>query len=157
MDTTIEFNQIDYLPNNSLVILKDDLSKKDFFCLILKDTLDKLINCKFKTCFINVDGIPICVLMIKTKNKLYKCLISLEIPKEFDFLKGIFNLKSFNLYLFSDSKKIDIIKIRNSNYKKLYEAISEVKKVTSEHSYEDLLNAKQIILNNYSDYDLWNM
>lgn len=157
MNATIELGQINTLPTNTLAILKDNFEPTEFFSLVVKDTFENITDLHFKTCFLTVNEIPFCVLMVKIKDKLYKCPISFELARESDYLQKIFNLNFFNLYLVSENKKIDIIKIKNKNYKTLSESIEEVKKYSTYHPYCDIICAKQKILSDYSDEKLWNM
>lgn len=157
MNATIELNQINTLPTNTLAILKDNFEPTEFFSLIVKDTFENITDLHFKTCFLTVNEIPFCVLMVKVEDKLYKCPISFELTRESNYLQKIFKLKSFNLYLVSEDKKMDVIKIKNENYKTLSESIEKVKKYSVYHTYYDIVDAKQKILNDYPDEELWNM
>ena len=112
MSPIIEINNIDLLPQEKLSILRDNLGKTDTFSLCLK-TNDMLSNnLKFKLNFIIIDSIPIFILMLKCNKKIYTSLISLEITKEYTYLKNLMKLPSFNLFLFSDKKMITIKKIK---------------------------------------------
>lgn len=156
MISSIELSKIELLPNKTLAILKDNMDKEEYFSLVLKDTYNSLKDIYFKSCFVDVNSIPIYVLMLKSKNNFYKCPISFELTEEFNSLQQLSCLKHFNLFLFSDNSKIDTIKIENTNSKKLCKALLKVSKSLSKHSYNDIINAKQEILNNYSDEMLWN-
>lgn len=112
MKSIIELDQIDLLPLDNLSILRDNLGKSDTFslCLRIKDILSTTF--KFKMNFIVIDSIPIFILMLKCNEKIYKCLISLGITKEYTYLKNLMKLPSFNLFLFSDKQMISIKRLK---------------------------------------------
>lgn len=157
MISTIELNRIEMLPDETLAILKDNIDKNEFFSLVLRDTFKDSKNFCFKICFTVVNTVPICVLMLKHNNKFYKCPISFEIMKEFDYFNKLFNCRYFNLFLISNDNKIDVIKVENNSLNRLSNALEEVKKCSLEHSYYDINIAKQELLNTYSDIELWNL
>ncbi len=78
-------------------------------------------------------------------------------PKEFEYLRHLMNLKSFNLFLFSDKKKESIIRIENSDGKKFLKAMSSVQSTMPNASCRNVDSIKQEILNTYSDEELWNL
>lgn len=157
MISTIEINQLEELPLNCLAILRDNLGIPDMFALCLKDKEElDITSLNFKIAFISDDNIPICVIMIKNNNKIYKCLIGFNIEKEFEYLKQLMNFKTFNLFLFSESSKQSIVKIDNMEGNKFIDAMLAVKSTMSYKSLQEVEEAKQKILNNYSDEQLWN-
>ena len=157
MNAAIELGQINTLPTNTLAILKDNFEPTEFFSLVVKDTFENITDLHFKTCFLTVNEIPFCVLMVKIKNKLYKCPISFELPKEFNYLQSLSKLKYFNLYLISEKKEIHVIQIKNQDYKSLSKALIQVKNSSAFHPFLDIMDAKKKIINNYIDEDLWNI
>lgn len=156
MQSIIDLNEIEHLPFESLRILKDDFGKKDMYslCLRTEEHISSLID--FKISFVLIDTIPICVLMIKLGNKIYKCLIEFEFEKEFAYLKNLMLLNTFNLFLISDTEN-KVIRIENLKNEEFIKALSKVKENMDNISYHDLNLAKQKLLNMYSDEELWNM
>ena len=157
MKSIIELNQIDLLPLDNLSILRDNLGKSDTFslCLRIKDILSTTF--KFKMNFIVIDSIPIFILMLKCNEKIYKCLISLGITKEYTYLKNLIKLPSFNLFLFSDKKMISIKKIKNTMNKKILKLMNTIENMDIHASLTDIDNAKNKLLEMYNDKELWKL
>ena len=157
MSPIIEINNIDLLPQEKLSILRDNLGKTDTFSLCLK-TNDMLSNnLKFKLNFIIIDSIPIFILMLKCNKKIYTSLISLEITKEYTYLKNLMKLPSFNLFLFSDKKMISIKKIKNTMNKKILKLMNTIENMDIHATLIDVDNAKNKLLEMYSDKELWKL
>ena len=157
MSPIIEINNIDLLPQEKLSILRDNLGKTDTFSLCLK-TNDMLSNnLKFKLNFIVIDSIPIFILMLKCNKNIYKCLISLEITKEYTYLKNLMKLPSFNLFIFSDKKMITIKKIKNTMNKKILKLMNTIENMDIHASLTDIDNAKNKLLEMYNDKELWKL
>lgn len=157
MSPIIEINNIDLLPQEKLSILRDNLGKTDTFSLCLK-TNDMLSNnLKFKLNFIVIDSIPIFILMLKCNKKIYTSLISLEITKEYTYLKNLMKLPSFNLFLFSDKKMITIKKIKNTMNKKILKLMNTIENMDIHASLTDIDNAKNKLLEMYNDKELWKL
>lgn len=157
MSPIIEINNIDLLPQEKLSILRDNLGKTDTFSLCLK-TNDMLSNnLKFKLNFIVIDSIPIFILMLKCNKKIYTSLISLEITKEYTYLKNLMKLPLFNLFLFSDKKMISIKKIKNTMNKKILKLMNTIENMDIHASLTDIDNAKNKLLEMYSDKELWKL
>ena len=157
MSPIIEINNIDLLPQEKLSILRDNLGKTDTFSLCLK-TNDMLSNnLKFKLNFIVIDSIPIFILMLKCNKKIYTSLISLEITKEYTYLKNLMKLPSFNLFLFSDKKMISIKKIKNTMNKKILKLMNTIENMDIHATLTDIDNAKNKLLEMYSDKELWKL
>ena len=157
MKSIIELDQIDLLPLDNLSILRDNLGKSDTFslCLRIKDILSTTF--KFKMNFIVIDSIPIFILMLKCNEKIYKCLISLGITKEYTYLKNLMKLPSFNLFLFSDKKMISIKKIKNTMNKKILKLMNTIENMDIHATLIDIDNAKNKLLEMYSDKELWRL
>lgn len=157
MKSIIELDQIDLLPLDNLSILRDNLGKSDTFslCLRIKDILSTTF--KFKMNFIVIDSIPIFILMLKCNEKIYKCLISLGITKEYTYLKNLMKLPSFNLFLFSDKKMISIKKIKNTMNKKILKLMNTIENMDIHATLTDIDNAKNKLLEMYSDKELWKL
>lgn len=157
MKSIIELDQIDLLPLDNLSILRDNLGKSDTFslCLRIKDILSTTF--KFKMNFIVIDSIPIFILMLKCNEKIYKCLISLGITKEYTYLKNLMKLPSFNLFLFSDKKMISIKKIKNTMNKKISKLMNTIENMDIHATLIDVENAKNKLLEMYSDKELWKL
>lgn len=157
MKSIIELDQIDLLPLDNLSILRDNLGKSDTFslCLRIKDILSTTF--KFKMNFIVIDSIPIFILMLKCNEKIYKCLISLGITKEYTYLKNLMKLPSFNLFLFSDKKMISIKKIKNTMNKKILKLMNTIENIDIHATLIDVENAKNKLLEMYSDKELWKL
>ncbi len=155
MKSIIELDQIDLLPLDNLSILRDNLGKSDTFslCLRIKDILSTTF--KFKMNFIVIDSIPIFILMLKCNEKIYKCLISLGITKEYTYLKNLMKLPSFNLFLFSDKQMISIKKIKNTMNKKISKLMNTIENMDIHATLIDVENAKNKLLEMYSDKELW--
>lgn len=156
MESIIDLNEIKYMPFESLMILKDNYSKKDYYSLCLKTKEYISSFSDFKITFHVVDNVPICVLMVKLNNKIYKCLIGFEIEKEFEYLKNLMLLKSFNLFLMTNYNEHKIIEVKNNKNKKIVDALLNVKKTKKSVTCYELRIAKQKILEMYSDEELWN-
>lgn len=157
MKSIIELDQIDLLPLDNLSILRDNLGKSDTFSLCLR-TNDMLSNnLKFKLNFIVIDSIPIFILMLKCNEKIYKCLISLGITKEYTYLKNLMKLPSFNLFLFSNKKMISIKKIKNTMNKKILKLMNTIENMDIHATLIDVENAKNKLLEMYSDKELWKL
>lgn len=157
MSPIIEINNIDLLPQEKLSILRDNLGKTDTFSLCLK-TNDMLSNnLKFKLNFIIIDSIPIFILMLKCNKKIYTSLISLEITKEYTYLKNLMKLPSFNLFLFSDKKMISIKKIKNTMNKRISKLMNTIENMDIHATLIDVENAKNKLLEMYSDKELWKL
>lgn len=156
MESIIDLNEIKYMPFESLMILKDNYSKKDYYSLCLKTKEYISSFSDFKVTFHVVDNVPICVLMVKLNNKIYKCLIGFEIEKEFEYLKNLMLLKSFNLFLMTKYNEHKIIEVKNDKNKKIVDALLNVKKSKRSVTCYELRIAKQKILEMYSDEELWN-
>lgn len=155
MESIIDLNEIKYMPFESLMILKDNYSKKDIYSLCLKTKEYISSFSDFKITFHVVDNVPICVLMVKLNNKIYKCLIGFEIEKEFEYLKNSMLLKSFNLFLMTNYNEHKVIEVKNNKNKKIVDALLNVKKSKKSVTCSELKNAKQKILEMYSDEELW--
>lgn len=157
MMSIIELDHIDLLPLDNLAILRDNLGKSDTFslCLRIKDILSTTF--KFKMNFIVIDSIPIFILMLKCNEKIYKCLISLGITKEYTYLKNLMKLPSFNLFLFSDKKMISIKKIKNTMNKKISKLMNTIENMNIHATLVDVENAKNKLLEIYSDKELWKL
>lgn len=157
MKSIIELDQIDLLPLDNLSILRDNLGKSDTFslCLRIKDILSTTF--KFKMNFIVIDSIPIFILMLKCNEKIYKCLISLGVTKEYTYLKNLMKLPSFNLFLFSDKKMISIKKIKNTMNKKILKLMNTIENMDIHATLTDIENAKNKLLKMYSDKELWKL
>ena len=157
MKSIIELDQIDLLPLDNLSILRDNLGKSDTFslCLRIKDILSTTF--KFKMNFIVIDSIPIFILMLKCNEKIYKCLISLGITKEYTYLKNLMKLPSFNLFLFSDKKMISIKKIKNTMNKRISKLMNTIENMDIHATLIDVDNAKNKLLEMYSDKELWKL
>lgn len=157
MSPIIEINNIDLLPQEKLSILRDNLGKTDTFSLCLK-TNDMLSNnLKFKLNFIVIDSIPIFILMLKCNKKIYTSLISLEITKEYTYLKNLMKLPSFNLFIFSDKKMITIKKIKNTMNKKILKLMNTIENMDIHASLTDIDNAKNKLIEMYNDKELWKL
>ena len=157
MSPIIEINNIELLPQEKLSILRDNLGKTDTFSLCLK-TNDMLSNnLKFKLNFIVIDSIPIFILMLKCNKKIYTSLISLEITKEYTYLKNLMKLPSFNLFIFSDKKMITIKKIKNTMNKKILKLMNTIENMDIHASLTDIDNAKNKLLEMYNDKELWKL
>lgn len=157
MKSIIELDQIDLLPLDNLSILRDNLGKSDTFslCLRIKDILSTTF--KFKMNFIVIDSIPIFILMLKCNENIYKCLISLGITKEYTYLKNLMKLPSFNLFLFSDKQMISIKKIKNTMNKKISKLMNTIENIDIHATLIDVENAKNKLLEMYSDKELWKL
>lgn len=158
MDSVIELNNIETLPNNTLAIIKDNLGENDIYSLCLKDdVIDYHSPLDFRLGFILVNNVPICILMIKIKNKIYKNLISLNFIKELDYLKNLLSSQAFNLFLFSKSKENLVYRIQNKQHIDFSKAISAVETNMRTHSCEDIKKAKEDLLIKYTDGELWEL
>lgn len=157
MKSIIELDQIDLLPLDNLSILRDNLGKSDTFslCLRIKDILSTTF--KFKMNFIVIDSIPIFILMLKCNEKIYKCLISLGITKEYTYLKNLMKLPSFNLFLFSDKKMITVKKIRNKKNEKILKLMDFIEDMDIHATLKEVNDAKNNLLEIYSDKELWKL
>lgn len=157
MSPIIEINNIDLLPQEKLSILRDNLGKTDTFSLCLK-TNDMLSNnLKFKLNFIIIDSIPIFILMLKCNKKIYTSLISLEITKEYTYLKNLMKLPFFNLFLFSDKKMITVKKIRNKKHEKLLKLMDSIEDMDIHATLKEVNDAKNKVFNIYNDRELWKL
>lgn len=157
MSPIIEINNIDLLPQEKLSILRDNLGKTDTFSLCLK-TNDMLSNnLKFKLNFIVIDSIPIFILMLKCNKKIYTSLISLEITKEYTYLKTLMKLPFFNLFLFSDKKMITVKKIRNKKNEKILKLMDFIEDMDIHATLKEVYEAKNKLLEIYSDKELWKL
>ena len=157
MSPIIEINNIDLLPQEKLSILRDTLGKTDTFSLCLK-TNDMLSNnLKFKLNFIVIDSIPIFILMLKCNKKIYTSLISLEITKEYTYLKNLMKLPFFNLFLFSDKKMITVKKIRNKKHEKLLKLMDSIEDRDIHATLKEVNDAKNKVFNIYNDRELWKL
>lgn len=157
MSPIIEINNIDLLPQEKLSILRDNLGKTDTFSLCLK-TNDMLSNnLKFKLNFIVIDSIPIFILMLKCNKKIYTSLISLEITKEYTYLKNLMKLPFFNLFLFSDKKMITVKKIRNKKNEKILKLMDFIEDMDIHATLKEVYEAKNKLLEIYSDKELWKL
>lgn len=157
MSPIIEINNIDLLPQEKLSILRDNLGKTDTFSLCLK-TNDMLSNnLKFKLNFIVIDSIPIFILMLKCNKNIYKCLISLEITKEYTYLKNLMKLPFFNLFLFSDKKMITVKKIRNKKNEKILKLMDFIEDMDIHATLKEVNDAKNKVFNIYNDRELWKL
>lgn len=157
MSPIIEINNIDLLPQEKLSILRDNLGKTDTFSLCLK-TNDMLSNnLKFKLNFIIIDSIPIFILMLKCNKKIYTSLISLEITKEYTYLKNLMKLPFFNLFLFSDKKMITVKKIRNKKNEKILKLMDFIEDMDIHATLKEVYEAKNNLLEIYSDKELWKL
>lgn len=158
MDSVIELNNIETLPNNTLAIFKDNLGENDIYSLCLKDDIiDYHSPLDFRLGFILVNNVPICILMIKIKNKIYKNLISLNFIKELDYLKNLLSSQAFNLFLFSKSKENLVYRIENKQYLDFSKAISAVEANMPGNSYKHVILSKEDLLNKYTDEELWEL
>ena len=157
MITTILTEQLNTLPMDSLAILKDNLGTSDIFSLCLKMNQLENLSFDFKISFTVVDTTPVCILMIKNRDKIYKCLIRLDIMKEFNDLKNLMSQKNINLFIFEDQNKKSIIKIDNQKNKKFIDAITNLNHTFTEFNNYSIDKIKQKLLNSYSDYELWNL
>lgn len=158
MDSVIELNNIETLQNNTLAILKDNLGENVIYSLCLKDDIiDYHSPIDFRLGFIMVNNVPICILMIKTKNKIYKNLISLNIIKELEYLKNLLCSKAFNLFLFSKDKENLVYRIENKQHIDFSKAISAVETNMQKNSYKDIILSKEDLLNKYTDEELWEL
>ena len=157
MSPIIEINNIDLLPQEKLSILRDNLGKTDTFSLCLK-TNDMLSNnLKFKLNFIVIDSIPIFILMLKCNKKIYTSLISLEITKEYTYLKNLMKLPFFNLFLFSDKKMITVKKIRNKKNEKILKLMDFIEDMDIHATLKEVNDAKNKVFNIYNDRELWKL
>ena len=157
MSPIIEINNIDLLPQEKLSILRDNLGKTDTFSLCLK-TNDMLSNnLKFKLNFIVIDSIPIFILMLKCNKKIYTSLISLEITKEYTYLKNLMKLPFFNLFLFSDKKMITVKKIRNKKNEKILKLMGFIEDMDIHATLKEVNDAKNKVFNIYNDRELWKL
>ena len=157
MSPIIEIDNIDLLPQEKLSILRDNLGKTDTFSLCLK-TNDMLSNnLKFKLNFIIIDSIPIFILMLKCNKKIYTSLISLEITKEYTYLKNLMKLPFFNLFLFSDKKMITVKKIRNKKNEKILKLMDFIEDMDIHATLKEVYEAKNKLLEIYSDKELWKL
>lgn len=157
MSPIIEINNIDLLPQEKLSILRDNLGKTDTFSLCLK-TNDMLSNnLKFKLNFIVIDSIPIFILMLKCNKKIYTSLISLEITKEYTYLKTLMKLPFFNLFLFSDKKMITVKKIRNKKNEKILKLMDFIEDMDIHATLKEVNDAKNKVFNIYNDRELWKL
>lgn len=157
MSPIIEIDNIDLLPQEKLSILRDNLGKTDTFSLCLK-TNDMLSNnLKFKLNFIIIDSIPIFILMLKCNKKIYTSLISLEITKEYTYLKNLMKLPFFNLFLFSDKKMITVKKIRNKKHEKLLKLMDSIEDMDIHATLKEVNDAKNKVFNIYNDRELWKL
>ncbi len=157
MSPIIEINNIDLLPQEKLSILRDNLGKTDTFSLCLK-TNDMLSNnLKFKLNFIIIDSIPIFILMLKCNKKIYTSLISLEITKEYTYLKTLMKLPFFNLFLFSDKKMITVKKIRNKKNEKILKLMDFIEDMDIHATLKEVYEAKNKVFNIYNDRELWKL
>ena len=157
MSPIIEINNIDLLPQEKLSILRDNLGKTDTFSLCLK-TNDMLSNnLKFKLNFIIIDSIPIFILMLKCNKKIYTSLISLEITKEYTYLKTLMKLPFFNLFLFSDKKMITVKKIRNKKNEKILKLMDFIEDMDIHATLKEVNDAKNKVFNIYNDRELWKL
>lgn len=157
MSPIIEINNIDLLPQEKLSILRDNLGKTDTFSLCLK-TNDMLSNnLKFKLNFIVIDSIPIFILMLKCNKNIYTSLISLEITKEYTYLKNLMKLPFFNLFLFSDKKMITVKKIRNKKNEKILKLMDFIEDMDIHATLKEVNDAKNKVFNIYNDRELWKL
>ena len=158
MDSVIELNNIEKLPNNTLAIIKDNLGKRDIYSLCLKDDIiDYHSPLDFRFGFIPVNNVPMCILMIKIKNKIYKTLVSLNIIKELEYLKNLLCSETFNLFLLSKSKENLVYKIENKQHLDFSKAISAVEANMPGNSYKNIILSKEDLLNKYTDEELWEL
>lgn len=158
MDTVFELNNIETLPNNTLTILKDDFGKDDIYSLYLKNNfLEHPASIDFRIGFVDVNNIPMLVLLVKIKDKIYKNLVSFYFSRELNYLKKLLTPTTFNLFLFSNDNKGFVYKIDNKHHYDLSKAISAVESRQQNKSSEDVRNAKQEILNRYTDEELWEL
>lgn len=157
MQSIIDISQINSLPSDTLMILKNNYENEEQYSLCLK--AEELTSTKkhFKISFVVLDKIPMCVLMIKSNEKIYKCVIDFELENEYNYLKNLMNLKTFNLFVILNESRQQVIKISNLKSKEFIKALSRVKENIHSFSYAELINAKQKLLNSYTDKELWNM
>ena len=157
MQSIIDLNQIELIPNKTLSILRDNLEEKNIYCLCLKDNITNFSNnIDFRIGFITVLDVPICTLMIEIGNKIYKNLVSFYFSNEITYLKKLLSLKRFNLFLLLNTN-IFIFNINNYKNISLFKAISAVESNMPLVSYNDVILAKEEILKKYTDNELWNL
>lgn len=158
MNPSIELNKLETIPDKTLTILKDDFGKKDIYSLYLKDDISEFpSSLNFRIGFVQVNRIPILIFMVKIKNKIYKNLVSFDFVKELDYLIKLVSLKTFNLFLFTNTNENLVFKIQNKHHKTLSDAISAVKLNMPSNSIYDVTSAKEQLLSTYSDIELWNL
>ena len=114
-------------------------------------------NLKFKLNFIVIDSIPIFILMLKCNKNIYKCLISLEITKEYTYLKNLMKLPSFNLFIFSDKKMITVKKIKNKKNEEILKLMDSIEDINIHATLKEVNDAKNKLLEIYSDKELWKL
>ena len=158
MDSVIELNNIETLPNNTLAIIKDNLGEKAIYSLCLKDEIiDYHSPLDFRLGFVSINNVPICILMIKIQNKIYKTLISLNIVKELEYLKNLLCSNAFNLFLFSKNKENLVYRVENKQHIDFSKAISAVEANMPGNSYKNVILSKEDLLNKYTDEELWEL
>ena len=158
MDSVIDLNNIETLPNSTLAIIKDNLGEKAIYSLCLKDDIiDYHSPLDFRLGFILINNVPICILMIKIKDKIYKTLISLNIMKELDYLKNLLCSRAFNLFLFTKNKANFVYRIENKQHTDFSKAISAVETNMPGNLYKNVILSKEELLNKYTDEQLWEL
>ena len=158
MEALIEINNIETIPNNTLTIFKDNLGENDIYSLCLKDNIsERPSSIDFRLGFVPLNNVPMCVLMIKIENKIYKRLLSFEITREFEYLKNLLAPDFFNLYLFSNEKEIFVFRIENKRHKSFLEAADAVKENLLSNTYNKIVFSKEDLLNRYTDEELWSL
>ena len=121
------------------------------------DIIDYHSPLDFRLGFVSINNVPICILMIKIKNKIYKTLISLNIVKELEYLKNLLCSNAFNLFLFSRSKENLVYRIENKQHLDFSKAISAVEANMPGNSYKKIILSKEDLLNKYTDEQLWEL
>lgn len=113
MDNIIEITNLDSLPKETLVIIKDT---NDNVCLGIKSNSIDCSHIEFKAKIILMNNSSTYALMIKNgDSNIYKCLISLDNVNNKSTLYKLINLDRFNLIIFKDGNEQDIFRIENEN------------------------------------------
>jgi len=139
MDGIISIEQISYLPNNELKLIRD-LNQVLFFGI--KTPLNIFSSLQLRVLNINFSSY---ILMLKCNNNIYRCSISLNDKIQKKLLRKFIKQKNFNLIIFKNNTQ-EIIKIENiykKNFKKAF--------------HSPLLLKNNCSITEYSNAQLWNL
>lgn len=149
MDSIYKCSQMDLIPENTLILLDDELGG---ISLALKSKRNNFKRINFKLKKLQMNNEFFGVLLLKLDEEIYSCFINFDKSDDKSCLTKLMNSDFINFIILENSKEYKVYKIQNDLRNKILFNISN----NTQNIKKDRISTNQL-RNKFSNNVLWNM